>query len=216
MIKQSLQLLTSLRLKMLLPFSRVHKNVKDKVPEKADACQLIRMASQSITAHLSEFLETRKTRKTSRNLSLNFNTFKGLSINSAGFANKLSFFIKKGVATLFWSQGHRNPLNFQIWAKRWDCGDLRYPGEPILFIERECIEFIYCQYCPVCNFQHTPILEKNGNTLPRVGMNWKKRPPRQLAPLGPRDCLRAPESGGVFSKTPLLSAVQYYNVLPKS
>ena len=34
MITQSLQLLTSLRIKMLLPFSCVHENVKGQVPEK--------------------------------------------------------------------------------------------------------------------------------------------------------------------------------------
>ena len=44
----------------------------------------------------------------------------------------------------------------------------------------------------------------NGNSLPRVRMNWKIRPLRQFAPLGPR--------GVVFSNASLLLAVYYYNV----
>ena len=39
-----------------------------------------------------------------------------------------------------------------------------------------------------CNFQYTPALEENSNTLPRDGMNWKIR---LKIPLSPRDCLRA-------------------------
>ena len=36
-----------------------------------------------------------------------------------------------------------------------------------------------------CDFQYTPALEKNVNTLSLVGMNMKIGPPRQFAPLGP-------------------------------
>ena len=47
------------------------------------------------------------------------------------------------------------------------------------------------------------VMSHVGNSLwkkewPRVGMNWKIRPPRQFAPLGPRDCLR----GRIFQNTP--------------
>ena len=68
-----------------------------------------------------------------------------------------------------------------------------------------------------CNFQYTPALEKNANTLPRVRMSWKIC--LQFSPLGPRDCPRVLPagnllglgvqiaSGGVFSNTSLLSAV---------
>ena len=66
-------------------------------------------------------------------------------------------------------------------------------GHLVLFIEREYIEFIYCQYTPTVWRVITntlPLWNKNGNTLPRVGMNWKIRPSRQSAPLGPRDCLK--------------------------
>ena len=51
-------------------------------------------------------------------------------------------------------------------------------------------------------------------------MNWKVRLPRQVAPLSPQ--ARLPSglgvqiaSGGVFSNTPLLSAVYYYNDHPE-
>ena len=37
---------------------------------------------------------------------------------------------------------------------------------------------------------HSHSGKKNGNTLPRVGMNWKIHPLGRFAPLGPRDCLR--------------------------
>ena len=45
---------------------------------------------------------------------------------------------------------------------------------------------------------HSRSGKKNGNTLSRVRMNWKIHPPWQLAPLGPRDCLR----GRIFQNTP--------------
>jgi len=43
-------------------------------------------------------------------------------------------------------------------------------------------------------------------------MNWKIRPPRQLAALGPRDCPGVQiVSWGIFSNTSLLSAVYHYS-----
>ena len=58
---------------------------------------------------------------------------------------------------------------------------------------------------------HSRAGKKNGNTLPRVGMDWKIRSPRQFAPLGNLSGLGVQiVSGGVFSNTSLLSAVYYY------
>ena len=61
---------------------------------------------------------------------------------------------------------------------------------------------IYCQYYPAIwgVISNTPTLwKRNGNTLPRVGMN--------LSGLGVQIA-----SGGLFSNTSLLLAVYYYNV----
>ena len=54
--------------------------------------------------------------------------------------------------------------------------------------------------------------KKNGNTLPRVGINEKIRPPGQFAPLGLGVQIA---SGGVISYTPLPSAVNYYITRPR-
>ena len=71
--------------------------------------------------------------------------------------------------------------------------DHNQPGEykAFFFIERrECIEFI----CTVNTTQLSGVfypIHSCSAALPRVRMNWKIRPPRQVAPLGPRDCPQA-------------------------
>ena len=50
---------------------------------------------------------------------------------------------------------------------------------------------------------HSHSEKKNGNTLPRVGMNWKIHPPGQFAPFGPRDWLR----GRILQYIPSLGCV---------
>ena len=64
------------------------------------------------------------------------------------------------------------------------------------FIERECIEIIYCQYYLAIwdiVFNTLPLwkTECQLKTLPQVGMDWKIRPLRQFAPWGreTRQCI---------------------------
>ena len=79
-----------------------------------------------------------------------------------------------------------------------------WTGKSFFFKERECIEFIYCQYYPPtrgCNFQFTSALEK------RMAIHYLKS--GWIGNLHPLTLKIA--SRGVFSNTFLLSAVYYYN-----
>ena len=85
-----------------------------------------------------------------------------------------------------------------------------WTGKSFFFKERECIEFIYCQYYPPtrgCNFQFTSALEKR-MAIHYLKSGWigKYAPLSNLHPLTLEIASR-----GVFSNTFLLSAVYYYN-----
>ena len=78
----------------------------------------------------------------------------------------------------------------------------------ILFIARECIEFICYQYYQAIwgTISNTlPFWKKNGNTVPRwIG---KYAPLRNVHPSALEIA-----SGGIFSNTSFLSALYYYNI----
>ena len=93
---------------------------------------------------------------------------------------------------MLWKLVWRDSISILLWQ------------QPLFFIERECIEIIYCQYYPAIwgVISNTLLLWKT-NRMASSRNELENTPPRQFTSLGPQDCHRT----GIFQYIPPLSSV---------